>query len=47
MAKVEMAPEHRLTSPQAVVLSYKPAVKRALARTMKIERTRHAVAAAR
>src|SRR4026208_829652 len=47
MVKVEMAPEPRWPSPQAVVLSSKPAVKRALARTMKIGRTRHAVAAAR
>ena len=48
MAKMEMAPEHRVTSPQAVVLSYKPAAKRALARpTMKVGRTRHAIAAAR
>src|SRR3989442_15186786 len=48
MAKMEMAPEHRGTSPQAVVLSYKPAPKRALPRpTMKVGRTRHAIAAAR
>src|SRR2546430_11470587 len=41
MAKMEMAPEHRVTSPQAVVLSYKPAEKRALTRpTMKVGRTR-------
>ena len=48
MAKMEMAPEHRVTAAQAVVLSYKPAAKRALTRpTMKVGRTRHAIAAAR
>src|ERR1700730_14939505 len=47
MAKAEMAPAHQATSPQAVVLTYKPVAKRALARPMKVGRTRHAVAAAR
>jgi hypothetical protein len=47
MAKVEMAPEHQVTSPQAVVLAYKPASKRPAARVMKVGRTRQAVAAAR
>jgi len=48
MAKVETGLEHRSTAPQAVVLSYKPAPKRALPRTIKVGRTtRHAVAAAR
>ena len=46
MAKVEMAPEHQVTSP-AVVLTYKPAARRAVTRAMKVGRTRHAVAAAR
>ena len=47
MAKVEMAPEHQVTSPQATVLTYKPAAKRAVMRTLKVGRPRQAVAAAR
>ncbi len=46
MAKMAMAPEHQVTSPHAVVLTYKPTAKRALTRAMKVG-TRHAVAAAR
>lgn len=47
MAKVEMAPEHQVTAPHAVVLTYKPAAKRAVMRAMKAGRPRQAVAAAR
>src|SRR4051812_13515786 len=47
MAKVAMAPEHQVTSPQAVVLTYKPAAKRTMTRAIKVGRTRHAIAAAR
>src|SRR5216110_3529481 len=46
MVKMEMAPEHKITSPQAVVLTYKPAARRAVTRSMKVGRTRHAIAAA-
>ena len=47
MAKAGMAPEHQATSPQAIVLTYKPAPKRTVMRVMKIGRPRQAVAAAR
>jgi hypothetical protein len=47
MAKVEMAPEHQVTSPHAVVLTYKPAAKRTVMRVMKVGHPRQAVAAAR
>jgi hypothetical protein len=47
MAKAEMAPEHQVTSPQAIVLTYKPAAKRTVMRAMKVGRPRQAVAAAR
>jgi hypothetical protein len=47
MAKVEMAAEHKVAAPQAVVLTYKPTAKRTVIRTLKVGRGRHAVAAAR
>jgi RNA polymerase sigma factor for flagellar operon FliA len=47
MAKAEMAPAHQVASPQAIVLTYKPAAKRTVMRAMKVGRPRQAVAAAR
>jgi hypothetical protein len=46
MAKAELPSEGKAASPQGILLAYKPAARRALAR-VKLARTRHAVAAAR
>jgi hypothetical protein len=46
MAKAEVTADQKPVSSQAVVLAYKPAAKRAMAR-MKLTRGRQAVAAAR
>ncbi len=46
MAKAELTATEKAASPHAVVLAYKPAARRAVAR-LKLARKRHAVAAAR